>query len=232
MNVEDVFNGIKPITEEAKFNDNKKQAFTPYQNENQKPMPIEVDALKTDAKAFLAYGNDLTEEIKSALIGIMPKLNMAGYKLRTKTMENTDFGKLFESAMMAKEVYLPWPKFNPNVTDPVLKRPTDMAFDVACWLTVNTLKNVTVDEWNKYKPVRKTFIATEVHLLLGKELNTKPAFMIINTPCGSTQFTKDTKYDEIDFQTKAAMRNAKFLGIKVYNVNNKDSMEELALVIG
>lgn len=232
MNAEDIFDGIEPVEVPAKNGGKQKGGgFVPYQNQEQKPMPVDVEKLKVDNKAFLAYGGDVNDEVKNKLMELIPKLNMNGYKLRTRTMGTTEFCRMFENAIMIKEVYLPWPKFNSNVTDPVLARPTDMAFDVACWVTINTIKNITVDDWNGYKPVRKTFIANEIHLFLGKELDTKPGFIIIDTPCGSTRFTRDTKYDEIDFQTKAAMRYAKLFDIKLYNVRNKDSMEELEIAL-
>lgn len=218
-----------PNKDESPVRENRGK-FEKVNEKDQKPKKINLESLTIDTKSFMVFGDQLDEEIKANLISIISGLNIKGYILRTRSNSKEPFIQLFEQAMLNKEFYLPWKKFNSNV-ESVVKTPGENELNMACWLETKLIKNKSVDDWNSYNPMRKLFLANELQMVLGKDLNSRVGFFIIDTPCGSVQFTKDTDYDNISFIARRGLLLAKFFGIKVYNVRNEDSMKELELLI-
>jgi len=229
----DIFGDIKPQTPGANNNggSNGQTELPPLpQTLDQKPQAIDIENLKIDSKTFMVSGGDLTDDLKAKLTAIIPTLNMEGFKLRTKTMSQDAFSQFFEASIMNKEIYLPMKAFNKNV-ESLIKNQEPVAYDIACWVAGKVFKNTDTAAWNGFKGGRKLFATNDIYQLLGEDLNTRVGFFIINTSCGSVNFTRDTNYDELSYQTSMLIRYSKLLDIKVYNLSSEDSMKELSLLL-
>jgi hypothetical protein len=222
--------GVKPnpVPTESDSNPNRNS----YSDEDviYDPLEIDLSSLDRSTDTFLVESSpNPPEEVLKTLDDLAMLLLQKRFTLRTSTNDRSKFDGHLYPTYTFKEIFLPWKKFNELVT-PTLAKPKEAAYRIALWTELQTKKNYDAGRFNALNRVVKLFISLRMHLLLGKDLNQPVKAIIIYTPCGSTRFTRETDYRNggraIDY-----LGLANFFGIKVYNLGNKESVEELKLML-
>jgi len=232
--LDNAFSNVQPNTPAVVGgNPNSSKDFRKIWEEDIEPRPIDRKVLKRSTKHFLAYGTALSEETKSKMMGVCMKLNMNGYTMRTDGKTADPFTEFMYGATMNKEYHAPFKGYIKGVSEPDVKAMTDAHYGAACWIHINSFPNATVEEFNnpRGKKATKIFKALMVSLLLGKELNELPAFIIINTVDGNTSYVNGSDRNDRTWDVNTMYTLAKLFDITVYNVNNADSMQQLELIL-
>lgn len=204
----------------------------PYQREEKYYTPLEVKDTLEDKNhfVFLLDDKEFSEELSSYLASIMQPLKSAGMICRMSANERNQYESFFAMDYPFKEVYFPWKGYNKTV-DPKLERPKEAAYRHACWYKMNTKRNFTQEDFNNLPHFQKAFSANLMHLLLGEDLFKRPGFILINSTCGSTSFSKETGYDALGFNASEGLRASKLFGTKVINIGTQAGRDELQLYI-
>ena len=199
-----------------------------YQDQVYKSIAFDLEAIDKKSNTFMLYSqNEIPEDIDAFMNTIIPKISVKKKILRMNADNQNLLEEKYSSYLMYKEIYLPWRKFNESISaSATLKRPTDLAFRVAVWALINSRKEGNEDKFNALPNAVKSFLARDIHMYLGKDVNKLIDFAIIYTPCGTTQFTKDTDFKALG-RASNIIQMAKLFGFKIYNIGDADSRKLL-----
>lgn len=161
-------------------------------------------------KYYAGIGSRNTpKSILYMMTGFSLKLENLGYILRSGGAEGADLA--FERGSKHKEIYLPWKGFNQNNSNLYKITPQAEVLARTYHPYGSTLKE------NSLK-----LMSRNCYQVLGEDLNTPVDFIVCWTPDGAE---KETSRETGG--TGQAIRIAVDLGIRVYNLNNLRSREEL-----
>jgi len=214
------------------YNSNKPKRVSLWDKKDFTPEKINPSKLaKSDMFAVALPDNtaELPENVSKLLASVTLSVLRKGYGFRvgpgSKDTMHLAFMKLREDLIAASadyhsdlEVYLPWPKFNEDITKPNLAYCTEKAYSIA----VNLRKNF----YDIPAPVR-AILAKDVHVCLGAECNEAIKFLIIYTPCGSEKLSRETDYKKMG-NTVFYISLALAANIPVFNVKNEESIKRLS----
>lgn len=142
-------------------------------------------------------------ELKDSIKIIVEHLNKKGYILRSGGANGAD--TFFEEHSTNSEIYLPWCGFNANKSR--LCDPTSEAMILAQKYHPN---------WSRLGYGAKKMMARNCHQVLGQDLKTPVKFIVC--------WTKDGK---VAGGTGQALRMANDLGIPVYNLFFKETLNKI-----
>jgi len=157
----------------------------------------------------------LPPQIEDKLIELSKVLLAKGYIFRYNGDNDSTFGKILNIEGGLIDTYLPWKKFNTEVT-PKMIRPVEQAYKHASYyhLAFAKLPN----------PVR-TILARDVHVLTGEDCKRPVRFIVCYTPDGC-----ETK-EKINFKTTGnlsfSITIASNINIPVFNLKNDDAVNRL-----
>jgi len=188
---------------------------------------LEVDTLQRNNKCYYIHSEvEVPDEAKETLNRVIDRLSLKEWTLRINPEDRNN--KIAKHAFIKaayKEVFLPWADMNKSI-QPIIKRPTKMAHNVAIWTEKQLFKS-DADKYNDMKSFFKAFRANFIHLLLGEGCNAPIEFAIIYTPCGTSAMSKDVKFKELGFDISKILRLSTILDFRVFNLGSNDSMMEL-----
>jgi hypothetical protein len=143
------------------------------------------------------------QEILDIFILIGKYLGEQGYILRSGGAGGADsaFENGCDLVKGTKEIYLPWPNFNDNISNLIVKDPK--AFDIAKQFHGG---------WDNLKQGAKKLHARNSHQVLGLDLKTKCDFVICYTPKTGG--------------TNQALRIAKYYNIPIFNAYNYTDLDK------
>lgn len=157
-------------------------------------------------KYYTGIGSRKTPEyILKVMTEYARKLDISGYTLRSGGAKGADTA--FSNGSTNKQIFLPWKGFN-NLESEYTSA-SDKAFEIA---------SKVHPAWNRCSRGAKLLHARNIHQVLGPNLKENSDFVICWTEGG-----KDIG------GTATAIKLAKHLGIKVYNLGNDLSMDEFEL---
>lgn len=191
-----------------------------------KPREIKLeDLLKADKSYTIALPDnriDPPEDIIKLFVKLVTGLSDKGYTLRFNILETLELSKQILSIPNLKyKAYLPWPKYNTKVTNIAIKKPTELAYRVACYFVKN---------FNE-KPAAIRCIESElINTMLGIECNTPVRFVLAYSECGTEVLGKDIDYSKVK-NLPSVMRIAKKYQIPFINIKNQDSITKLGNLI-
>ena len=134
-------------------------------------------------------------------------LDRNGYILRSGGADGADTA--FEKGTENKEIFLPWKKFNGNISE--LYNISSEAYRIAELYHPN---------WDNLKESFKKFHARNVHQILGKNLDKPVDFVLCWTPDGAETMEETSKETG---GTGQAIRIAWNYQIPIYNLRNEKS---------
>ena len=190
------------------------------------------DAVQTTTKSFTVYGQDtITPAIEERIMTLVPLLMKNKYVMRMGGDNQNKFEEAVAPLHMYKEVYLPWKNANKQLAPSATRtKPSTYAYRVAVNSFLNSRKEASEEKFNNLPFGVKSSLAKDSHLMYGEELNNKVSFVIINTSCGSTAFTRDMDFKVLGRASNWIQYASKF-NLKIYNINNETSYNELKMIL-
>lgn len=187
----------------------------------------DIDGVKVDTnsvhsvdKSFTVLisrtGDDnIPDDIVEKLSELVKALSTKGFIFRYNGDSNDILNNITKLSGTILDVYLPWKKFNTDVTAKLTK-PTLQAYKHAAYYH---------KAFSKLPNSVRAILASQVHVLLGDDLKRKLSFIIAYTPDGC-----ESKAD-IDFKKTGTasfpITVADEVGIPIFNLKNKDSLNRL-----
>jgi len=163
-------------------------------------------------KFYTGIGSrNIPSEISYKMEKIASKLSELGYTLRSGGADGADTA--FENGATLKEIYLPWKGFNNN--DSVKYNISYAALELASELHPG---------WKHLTPGARKLMARNCYQVLGEDLKTPSDFVVCWTPDGCENHA-DRK--QKTGGTGQAISLADQRNIKVYNIFNKNSLNDL-----
>lgn len=205
----------KTATEKSKIN---------YWEETDIPArKVDVSALKHDQKAYgicvyIGRDKELSSDLKTKFIELAKVLNTKGYTFRHSgdskdSMQNS----ILDLDDMKSESYLPWKKFNSDITTPTLAKPVGDAYEIA----INSHKG-----YAKLPGAVRTILARDVHVTLGKDLVHPISFLLAYTDNGVESL--DGKVDfKVTGNLAFYLKVAEDANVPVFNLKNSDAIKRL-----
>lgn len=221
------------IIKEAQANSPENQKKDTYDEEPiYNNVQFDRDAVQSKSKSYTVYGQDtISEEIEERIMTLVPLLMKNKYVLRMGGDNHNKLEEAFSPLHMYKEIYLPWGNANKQLAaSATRKRPSMYAYRIAVNSFLNSRKEASEEKFNNLPFGVKASLAKDSHLMYGEELNDQVSFVIINTKCGSTSFVRDMDFKALGRASNWIQYAAKF-GIKIYNINNDTSYNELKMIL-
>lgn len=159
--------------------------------------------------------NGIPPETVDKLVSITKALTKEGIMFRYNGDNDPIYHKLLDIDLSKVEMYLPWKKFNTDLTAKMAK-PVETAYHYAAYYhkAFKKLPN----------PVR-TLLARDVHVLLGESCRNPIRFLV----CYSADGAETIK--QINFKTTGnisfSISICDMLNIPVFNLGNKDAVSRL-----
>jgi len=190
------------------------------------------DAVQTTSKSFTVYGQDtITSVIEERIMTLVPLLMKNKYVMRMGGDNQNKFEEAVAPLHMYKEIYLAWSSANKQLAPSATrKKPSVYAYRIAVNSFLNSRKEASEEKFNNLPFGVKSNLAKDSHILYGAELNNKISFIIINTSCGSTAFTRDMDFKVLGRASNWIQYASKF-NLKIYNINNETSYNELKMIL-
>ena len=216
--------------------ESKTQERKPYNGGNDKPKqenywdkediaPVKIDAnkfVKTDKTFSVATytGTEkLPSDVKEKIVEIAKVLLTKGYKFRHYGAADDDLqNEIIDIEIGSKETYLPWKKFNANITRPILSLGTGKAYGIA----LNSHK-----VYMKLPPAVRAVLANQVHVMLGKDCTDPLDLLISYTKCGSEHISKNMDY-KITGSLTFFLSVCGESNIPVFNLKNEDCIKRIS----
>jgi len=185
--------------------------------------------LMSTKNAFACFLDDgrLTDEKKHLFRELFQDMKQANVVLRNAGSDRNAYEEFINTEYPFVEMYKAFAKVNPKQGK--LEKPKEAAYEYAAWAYVNGFKNKTVEDFNKLPSWGKAFQAADIHVILGDDLFRKAGLILIDSPCGSTSFTRDTDYENLGFRASAGIRFGKLFDITVINLGSNTAKEQLSL---
>lgn len=235
--VEDMFKLLdtdeKPFKDSESASNNYKKPYTGggadkpktvsyWDKEDIVPVKIDVSKFNKEGKSFsvatFTGTNKLPADIKEKILEISKILLTKGYKFRHYGAADDELqNEIVSLEMGTKETYLPWKKFNSNITKPYLSLGSGTAYGIA-------ISNHKV--FMKLPASVRAILANQVHVMLGKECDNPIDLLLAYTACGSEHIGKGMDYKVTGsltfFLTVCGESN-----IPVYNLKKEDCIKRL-----
>lgn len=208
---------------------NTKQSNTKPKTESywdkQDIQPIKLDSINFNktGKTFTVYGtydktDVLPDTIVEKFVAIAKGLSKKGYTFRhygsnTNNLQN----KILEIDGINVQSFLPFSKFNQNITNPVCKFPTPSAYGVMVGLHNNFYKCV---------PALRAILSSYANAALGKECNDPADLIILYNPSGLEILGKDTDYTNSG-NVPIFIKLCKAANIPYFNIGKEENIGKL-----
>ena len=199
MDSSDILNMMeeKPVATTSTYSNNGKpggnKRYDPSQDNNLKPIIIDPNTLVSDRLLFSVgtYSNtdDVGNDIIDTFVKVATALSNKGYTfVHTGSSDNVLQNKILKIEGIKSETYIPWKKFNEDIEEPYLARPTDLAFSIGAHYH---------SAFMKMKPAIKTILARTVNALLGKACKEPITLFLAYSDCGSESIGKNVDFKKL-----------------------------------
>lgn len=199
-----------------------KDTFDYWGNPEVVPMKIDANEMKRSEKSYnlVVYtkGVELRDEYKKKILELATVLASKGYKFRhTGSSDDTIQTAITKIDGLTYDSYLPWIKFNTNVTTPKMKRATPCGYKIAAGAH---------KIFSKFKNGPRAVLARNVHAALGVDCKDPVNFILAYTEDGAEGFVKDMDF-KVTGDLVFYLNLAKNANIPVFNIKNDDSLKRL-----
>jgi len=221
----------KPVTTKAAKAPVKKSKYdTPYDPDFSKRKSIqddsELEAKQVDTTKFKSIGrffsinvhkgeSGIPETVKDDLVMLTKALMDKGIVMRYNGDNDAVYEKMLGGDLSKVEMYLPWKKFNTDFT-PKMAKPNDEAFHYAAYYHKG---------YAKLPGVVRTFLARDMHLLLGEGCNNPSKFLLCYSDDGA-ECIKDIKFEKTG-KLSYCISVCDLLDIPVFNLGNDNAKARL-----
>ena len=203
--------------------DNKPKGPDLYKKTDWKPLDIDVDNLKSGTKTFLVSGfnhkDDIPTEVVDTFVKVASSLFDKGYKLRYNG-DNRDplLVKLAGLENANVEAYLPWKKYNEDITNPIAIKGNEVSYRLATKLNKKFLE---------LRDVVRAIISSQVMSVLGLDGITPVDFMLIYTPNGAEGLGGNVEFKDLGFNIPLYLKIAENANITVFNLKKDNALSRL-----
>ena len=219
--LEDKNSNLDKMAEENKSSGNSTRPNL-WEKTDFKLVRVDVEKLKKTGKSFGIFlsgrDSDVPAEAKEKIIKVARALILKGYSYRTSGgSQDTINAEIVAIENSNSEYYLPWKSYNKNVVKPVLRYPTELGYQYA-------FSNHKA--FPKLPATVRAILASNVHVLLGKECTDPLDLIIVYSPKGDEVINKDTDYKQAG-NTVFPIKIASSCNIPVFNIQKEDTVTRL-----
>ena len=191
-----------------------------------KPRKLELSNMSKEGNSFVWYSyltdGSIPDEIVNKVKALVKALGGKKFVLRTIGDKTDKLGiELLNITECAHEVYLPWRKFNEEITEPKLSYPKAEGYEVA---------KAYMKNFDKAPAAVRAINAAYSHSLVGEKCDNQVNFVLCYTDGGAEGFSKTFDYKkEGRLGYYIAMCNE--LNIPIFNIKNNDSFKRLVKIL-
>lgn len=199
-----------------------KDTFDYWGDPNVMPSKIDAATMNRSEKSYnlVVYtkGIELGDEYKKKILELATVLAAKGYKFRhTGNSDDVLQTAILKIDGISYDSYLPWIKFNTNITTPKMKRATACGYKIAA----GAHKIFT-----KFKNGPRAVLARNVHAALGVDCKDPVNFIIAYTEDAAEGFVKDMDF-KVTGDLVFYLNLAKNANIPVFNIKSDESLKRL-----
>jgi len=199
-----------------------KDTFDYWGNPDVTPEKIDATKLHKSEKSYnlVVYTNgvELADSYKKKILELASALAAKGYKFRhTGNSDDALQNAILKIDGLSYDSYLPWIKFNTNITTPKMKRPTACGYKIAAGAH---------KIFAKFKNGPRAVLARNVHATLGASCTDPVNFILAYTEDGAEGFVKDMDF-KVTGDLVFYLNLAKNANIPVFNIKNGESLKRL-----
>ena len=228
--MEDIFNAASsaPDAFESMTDSKPRSSFTP-KKENYwdkldiEPANVDVNKFKRSGKSFVIYvhpENDMPEDVYKKFVMIAKVAMENGYTFRhTGNKDNALHNEILKLEDKKVVSYLPWIKFNPNVSNPILVNP--LGYKIAIGIH---------KAFMRMPAAVRAIIGRDVNALLGEDATDPVDLVLTWSEGGAEALSRDVDYKKIG-NTAFILQVSKKAGLHVLNLYNKDFIERFKEVL-
>ena len=187
------------------------------------PAEINVDKFKRKGKSFVIYAwpeNDMTEDAYKKLLAVAKVAMENGYTFRhTGNADNLlheEIRKLDNAKVVS---YLPWKKFNSNVSNPILVNPMGYRIAIGIHKAFMRLPSAV-----------RAILGRDVNALLGENIDDPVDMVLAWTDGGAEALTKDTDFKKLG-NNSFILQVCRRANIPVLNVYNDTFIERFKSLV-
>ena len=211
-----------PKPEWKKYDNNRPKKVSLWDKTDFTPQSIKLNELARTKKTFSLFTNNVKEtipaDVQDKILKISRVLFTKGYTFRFNgDKQDLTVAKILEMPECKIESYLPWKKFNEELTNPLVVSPSEKSYSIA-------INNHT--KFMAVPPAVRAILAREVHVILGTECNNPLDIAIIYNLDGSEVVTKGTDYKS-QGNTTFPIKILNECDIPVFNFKSNTSVDRL-----
>lgn len=190
-----------------------------------KPTLIDAIKLKSTANSYAVYDyvskeNSLaiTDDVIKLFVSIAKSLKSRSYTFRhNNSADDKIANEILKIEGIITESYLPWGKFNSNITKPKRWSGSQEAYSIAMAYHA---------KFKELPPAIRAILASHVDALLGHECLDPVNFLLCWTECGSEKYS-----NKMDFKKAGnlpfILKICEDANIPVFNLKNKEALNNL-----
>lgn len=199
-----------------------KDTFDYWGDPNVQAERVDANNMRRSEKSYnmVVYTNgmELGDAYKKKFLELATVLAAKGYKFRhTGNSEDALQSAILKIDGVASDSYLPWIKFNPNITTPKMKRPTACGYKIAAGAH---------KIFAKFKNGPRAVLARNVHATYGVDCKDPVNFIIAYTEDAAEGFTKGMDF-KVTGDLVFYLNLAKNANIPVFNIKSDESLKRL-----
>lgn len=204
-------------------NYNKPKRENLWEKTDFQPRTIDPAKLHKSGKSYMWYNynptTEIPDDVKTKIISIATSLSSKGYTFRHNGDDKDVIqNKIISIDNIKFESFLPWKKFNQNISEPKQAYATLQGYELA-----NTLHK----KFLQLPPAIRAILANTMNTLLGSDVTDPVDFILAYTEDGLETYTTKgldfTKCGNLNFILKAAAQ----ANIPAFNLKNTNALENL-----
>jgi len=217
----DVFDDMSKNKTKGNFTANKKVNY--WEKTDITPKEIDVTKFSKSSKSFTIYTypeNDVPDEAKKRILVLAKGLMSKGYIFRhTGNADNVLQNAVLKLEGAKYKSYLPWKKFNSNISSPVLSTP--IGYQVAIGVH---------KAFMRLPPAVRAIISRDVNALIGEDATDPVDLVLAWTAGGAEALTKNADFKSIGNNT-FMLQIAKRANLPVVNVFNSNFIDRFKEIV-
>lgn len=188
-----------------------------------KPLAPKTSDFSRSGKSFTVYGiyegkDVLPDTIIEKFVKISTALSGKGYTFRHYGSKTNNLQTaILNIDGMVSESYLPWPKWNENITKPTCKYPENISYHIAAHYT---------KKFQELKPTIRAIISSYTNAILGKGCVDPVDLLIMYNPTGVEAITKDMKFAGLG-DIPRLLKLCDECSIPFYNIGSDSALTKL-----
>jgi len=202
--------------------DKEEDDFDYWENPDVKPLKVDPETFKTASKSFLITTYTTTgvlpPEVSKELFELSKALVAKGFRFRhTGDVQDKLQNDILKIEDIEVDSYLPWKKFNPDIANPLMKKPVGIGYRIAA----NSHKM-----FPKMSNGIRCLLARNAHSILGPKCVTPVTFILAYTEDGAEGITKGIDF-KVTGNVAFFLKVAEDSNVPVFNLKKEGAIKRL-----